>query len=126
MSSLVKVNLNDVSGPVTSVQTLNQDRRRVSFKDSAKTVDVYFQVEDVLLSRLLSGVVRNVEFHEFVQTSESVPKACVFDSFFVSDDETVQSQQVLDAVDQVMPVAWNAADRVTKQCQVHDVRQGHQ
>lgn len=80
----------------------------------------------MLLGTLLLGIVGNVELHELVETSESVAKGGVFDPLLVSYNEVVQSQERLDRVYKEVPVAWDGADWVTEQGQVHDLRQGHE
>lgn len=50
LPSLIEVNLDIVSGPVSSIETLNQNNWTVSLKYSPQSVDVDLKIEKVLLS----------------------------------------------------------------------------
>lgn len=63
-----------------------------------------------------------MKLHEFVQSSKSVAKGCILDTLFVSYYEVVKGQQRLDAVDEEVPIARDAADWIAEQRQVHDLR----
>ena len=68
---------------VTSIQTLNQNRRRVTFKYTLQSVYINIQTNQVTLSALQLGVVGDVQLHELVKSSESVSETRIFNSLFV-------------------------------------------
>ena len=72
LSPLIEVYLDVVSRPITSVETLYEYTRRISLKNSSETIYIDLEVEKMLLSTLFFSVVRNVEFHELIETSEPV------------------------------------------------------
>lgn len=72
LSPLIEVYLDVVSRPISSVETLDEYTRRIPLKNSSETIYVDLKVKKMLLSTLFFGVVRNVEFHELIETSEPV------------------------------------------------------
>jgi hypothetical protein len=66
-----------------------------------------------------------MKLHELVQSSESVAERCILDALFVSYYEVVKSQQRLDAVYKEVSIAWDAADWIAEQRQVHDLRDSY-
>ena len=62
-----------------------------------------------------------MQLHELVQASESIAEGCVFNTLLVGDYEVIESQQGLDTVDQEMTIAWDWADWVAEESQVHDL-----
>ena len=49
-SSFVEIDFDEVSGSITTVETLNQNTWTVLFEDPSQSIDVDFQVEQMLLS----------------------------------------------------------------------------
>lgn len=84
----------------------------IPFKDAFKSVDIDFQIEQMLLSRLLPRILRDVEFHVFVEGSEAISEGSILDSFLVSDHVVVKRQQALERVDHEVSVARHSAHGV--------------
>jgi len=114
LSSFVEVDLDIIPGSVTSIQTLYENTRTVSLEDSPEPVYIYFQIEQMLFSRFFFGVVGNVEFHELVETSKSIAKRCIFNSFFVGYNKIIKGEQSGNTIDQEMSVTWDATYWVRK------------
>jgi len=106
--------------PVTSVQTLDQNTRRVAFENALKPVDVHIQADQVALSTLELRVVGDVELHELVETTEAVPKTGVFDSLLVRNDMVIECFKAGNGVDHEVSVPRNVADRVREESDVQD------
>lgn len=121
LTSFVEVNLHVVTRSVASVKTLNQNTGTVSFKYSLKPIDVYLQVEQMLFCRLFFGVIWDVQFHKFIEAPKPVAKGCILNPFLISYDEVIERQQCLDAVNQEVTVAGNAAHWVAEEGQMHDL-----
>jgi hypothetical protein len=98
LPSLVEVDLDVVPGPVAPVEALNEDARAVSLKDTPESVNIDLKIEQMLFCGLFLGVIRNVELHELVETSESISKRSIFNSFLVSYHKVVEGQKRLYAV----------------------------
>lgn len=93
LTSFIEVDLDIVSRSVTSIQALNENTWTVPLENSSQSVNIDLQVEQVLFSRLLFRIVGNVELHELVETSETVTEGCIFNSFFIGNDEVVEGKQ---------------------------------
>ena len=74
----------------------------------------------------LVTVVGNVPLHVLVKSTETVPERGVFYSLFVSYHVIVKGSQTRYRIHDKVTVAWNRADRVCKQGQMHDARKGDQ
>jgi len=66
------------------------------------------------------GVVRDMKFHEFVQTSESVPETGIFNALLVRYHKIIERLEARNRVYYEMPVARDLAHWVVKQSDVHD------
>ena len=110
--SFVEVNLHKVSAAVASVQGLDQNARRVSFKNALETVYVDVQADKMALGALFMLVVGNIQFHKLIQASEPIAKRGVFNAFFIRYDVVVERFQPRDRVDHEVSVARDVADWV--------------
>lgn len=75
----------------------------------------------MLLSRSFVGVVWDVKFHEFVQTSESVAERRIFDSFFIGDDIVVECFQTINRVNEEVAISGDLAHWIVEQRYLHNL-----
>ena len=111
---------------MSSKQTLDQNTRTVPLETSFQSVDVYFQIELVLVCAWLVAVVRYVPAHILIHASEPIAKGCIFNPLFISDDILVKCFESRYAVDHEMSVARNVAEWVVEKCAVQHVGQSSQ
>ncbi len=78
----------------------------------------------MLFSRSFISVIRDVKFHEFVESSEAIAKGSVFNSFLISDDIVVKSFETVDRVDQEVAIPGDLAHWVVEERNLHDLWQG--
>ena len=107
---------------VTSIQTLNQNTRRVTFEYTLQSVDINIQTNQVTLSALQLGVVGDVQLHELVKSSESVSETRIFNSLFVCNYMVIKSFESRNRVDHEVTIPWNVANRVGEESDVQDRR----
>jgi hypothetical protein len=124
--SLFILALGVVATCTASPEALYKNRGAVTLKNTFEPVNVNIQVHEVLLSRAFVGVVSDVNFHEFVEASESVAERSVFDSLLVRYDIVVQRFQALNLIHDETPVARDLTHRVVEQCDMDDRRQVRQ
>ncbi len=86
---LVHLEADLISLPPAPVDRLDQDGRAVSFEDALESVDIYLEVEKVLLCRFLSRVVGDMQLHELVERAETVTEGGVVDALLVRDHVVV-------------------------------------
>ena len=111
-SLLLIIECLEIPWSVTPIQTLNQNTWTVSFEDSLESVDIHFQVELVLLSTPLMTIVRDMQLHEFIESSESVTEGSVFNYFFIRYDEVVKCSQPGQRVYHEVSVTRNCTDGI--------------
>jgi len=70
------------------------------------------------------GVVWDMQFHKFVQTSETVPKTGVLNALLVRYNKIVERLEARNRVDNKMSVTRDLAHWIVKQSDVHDRWQG--
>lgn len=66
LTSFIEIYFDIVTRSVTPIQALNENTWTISFENSSESININLQVEQVLLSRFLLGVVGNMKLHELV------------------------------------------------------------
>ena len=103
---------------VTSIQTLNQNTRRVAFEYTLQSVHINIQTNQVTLCTLQLGVVGDVQLHELVKSSESVSETRIFNSLFVCNYMVIKSFESWNRVDHEVTIPWNVTHRVGEESDV--------
>ena len=77
----------------------------------------------MVFSASFMSVVRYVQLHELIKSSEPVSKTCIFNSFFIRYYIIIKCLEAWDRVYNKVTIAGYLAHRVVEQSDVHDHRQ---
>ena len=76
----------------------------------------------MVFSASFMSVVRYVQLHELIKSSEPVSKTCIFNSFLVCDHIVIKCPETWDRIYNKVTITGYLAHRVVEQSDVHDLR----